>query len=45
VTQINSLKVFITGEVNKSGPYSLTSAITVIQVIWYAGGLKNICEE
>ena len=41
VKQINSLKVFITGEVNKPGPYPLTSVTTVIQLISYAGGLKE----
>ena len=41
VKEINSLKVFITGEVNKPGPYPLTSATTVIQLISQAGGLKE----
>jgi polysaccharide export outer membrane protein len=41
VKEINSLKVFITGEVNKPGPYPLTSATSVIQLISMAGGLKE----
>jgi polysaccharide export outer membrane protein len=45
VKQINSLKVFITGEVNKPGPYPLTSATTVIQLISYAGGLKEYAKS
>lgn len=41
VREINSLKVFITGEVNKPGPYSITSATTVMQLISLAGGLRE----
>lgn len=41
VREINSLKVFITGEVNKPGPYPITSATTVMQLISLAGGLKE----
>ena len=41
VREINSLKVFITGEVNKPGPYPLTSATTVMQLISLAGGLRE----
>ena len=41
VKEINSLKVFITGEVGKPGPYPLTSATTVIQLISLAGGLRE----
>ena len=41
VREINSRKVFITGEVNKTGPYPLTSATTVIQLISMAGGLRD----
>jgi len=39
VKQINSLKVFITGEVSKPGPYPLTGPRTVLQLISVAGGL------
>ena len=41
VREINSRKAFITGEVNKPGPYPLTSATTVMQLISLAGGLKE----
>ena len=41
VRQINSRKVFITGEVEKPGPYSLTAPTTVLQLISMAGGLKE----
>lgn len=41
VRQINSRKAFITGEVNKPGPYPLTSATTVLQLISLAGGLRE----
>src|SRR5689334_19853183 len=37
VREINSRKAFITGEVNKPGPYPLTSATTVMQLISLAG--------
>ncbi len=45
VRQINSRKVFITGEVNKPGPYPLTSAITVMQLIASAGGLREYADS
>jgi polysaccharide export outer membrane protein len=41
VRQINSRRAFITGEVNKPGPYSLTSPTSVMQLIAQAGGLKE----
>ncbi|HMJ85240.1 MAG TPA: polysaccharide biosynthesis/export family protein [Vicinamibacterales bacterium] len=41
VKQINSRKVFITGEVRKPGPYLLTGAMTVLQMISIAGGLAD----
>jgi len=41
VREINSLRVFITGEVNKPGPYPITSATTVMQLISLAGGLRE----
>jgi len=41
VREINSLRVFITGEVTKPGPYPITSATTVMQLISMAGGLKE----
>lgn len=41
VREINSRRAFITGEVNKPGPYPLTSATTVMQLISLAGGLRD----
>ena len=41
VREINSRRVFITGEVNKPGPYPLTSATSVLQLISLAGGLRD----
>jgi len=44
VKQINSRKVFITGEVRKPGPYLLTSPTTVLQMISIAGGLGDFAK-
>ena len=41
VRQINSRRVFITGEVNKPGPYPLTASTSVMQLIAMAGGLRE----
>jgi polysaccharide export outer membrane protein len=41
VKQINSRKVFITGEVAKPGAYPLTGPTTVLQLISMAGGLQE----
>jgi polysaccharide export outer membrane protein len=41
VKQSNSRRVFITGKVQKPGPYPLTSATTVLQLIAIAGGLRD----
>ncbi|HYB94109.1 MAG TPA: polysaccharide biosynthesis/export family protein [Vicinamibacterales bacterium] len=41
VREINSRKAFITGEVNKPGPYPLTAPTTVMQLISLAGGLRD----
>lgn len=41
VKEINSLKVFITGEVAKPGVYPLTSSMTVMQLLSLAGGLRE----
>ena len=41
VKQINSRKVFITGQVSKPGPYALTSPTTVVQLIAMAGGVAE----
>lgn len=45
VKQINSRKVFITGEVEKPGPYGLTGPMTVLQLIANAGGFKEYAER
>jgi polysaccharide export outer membrane protein len=41
VKQINSRKVFITGEVGKPGPYALMAPMTVMQLLVVAGGLRD----
>lgn len=45
VNQINSRKVFITGQVAKPGPYVLTAPTTVLQLISLAGGLKDFADS
>lgn len=45
VKQINSRKVFITGEVAKPGPYALTAPTTVLQLIATAGGLSEFAKQ
>jgi polysaccharide export outer membrane protein len=45
VRQINSRKAYITGEVNKPGPYPLTSPTTVLQLISLAGGLREYADS
>lgn len=45
VNQINSRKVFITGQVAKPGPYALTAPTTVLQLISLAGGLKDFADS
>jgi polysaccharide export outer membrane protein len=44
VKEINSRKVFITGEVSKPGAYPLVGPMTVIQLIAMAGGLKDYAD-
>jgi len=39
VKQINSRKVFITGQVQKPGPYALSGPTTVLQLIAMSGGV------
>jgi polysaccharide biosynthesis/export protein len=41
VKQINSRKVFITGEIEKPGPYPINGPTSVMQLISLAGGLKE----
>ena len=45
VKQINSRKVFITGEVNKPGSYALTAPTTVLQLLSTAGGFKDYAKS
>jgi polysaccharide biosynthesis/export protein len=45
VNEINSRKVFITGQVVKPGPYVITAPITVLQLISMAGGLKDFADS
>jgi polysaccharide export outer membrane protein len=45
VKQMNSRKVFITGEVHKPGPYPLVGPTTVLELIALAGGLKDYADR
>src|SRR5262245_29946174 len=45
VKQMNSRKVYITGEVGKPGPYLLTGPTTVLQLIAVAGGLSEFADS
>jgi polysaccharide export outer membrane protein len=45
VKQINSRKVYITGQVGKPGVYPLTGGMTVIQLIALAGGLGEYADR
>jgi polysaccharide biosynthesis/export protein len=45
VKQMNSRKVFITGEVHKPGPYPLVGPTTVLELISLAGGLKDYADR
>jgi polysaccharide biosynthesis/export protein len=45
VKQINSRKVYITGQIVKPGPYALAAPTTVLQLIAMAGGLKDFAER
>jgi polysaccharide export outer membrane protein len=44
VKEIHSRKVFITGEVERAGPYPLTRSTTVLQLIALAGGLREYAD-
>ena len=43
--QLNSRKVFITGEIQKPGPYVLTAPTTVLQLISMAGGMSEFAHR
>jgi polysaccharide export outer membrane protein len=45
VKQINSRKVFITGQVAKPGAYALNKPISVLQLISMAGGLLEFAKK
>ena len=45
VRQMNSRKVYITGEVARPGAYSLASTMTVMQLIAVAGGLTEFADS
>lgn len=45
VKQMNSRKVFITGEVEKPGAYPLNAPMRVLQLIALAGGLKEFAKR
>jgi polysaccharide biosynthesis/export protein len=45
VKEIRSRKVFITGSVEKPGPYVLMGPTTVLQLIAMAGGLKDYADQ
>jgi polysaccharide biosynthesis/export protein len=45
VKAINSRKVFVTGQVSKAGPYPLSGATTVLQLIATAGGVLEYADS
>ena len=45
VRQINSRRVFITGQIGKPGPYVLSPGLTVMQLIALAGGLTEFADS
>jgi polysaccharide export outer membrane protein len=45
VRQINSRKIYITGEVNAPGAYPLTRPLTIVQAIALAGGVREFAER
>jgi polysaccharide export outer membrane protein len=44
VKEIHSRQVYITGQVEKPGPYQLTGTTTVLQLIAMAGGLREFVD-
>ncbi len=44
VKEIKSRRVFITGQVDKPGPYLLKGSTTILQLIAIAGGLKDFAD-
>jgi polysaccharide export outer membrane protein len=45
VKQINSRRVYITGQVGKPGPYAIADRMTVMQLISTAGGLTEFAKK
>ena len=45
VKEIHSRKVFITGNVERPGPYGIGSSMTVLQLIALAGGLREYADS
>ena len=45
IKEIRSRRVFITGAVEKPGPFPLTGPTTVLQLIALAGGLKEFADQ
>ena len=45
IKQIHSRIVYITGQVARPGPYSLTTSMTVLQLLSTAGGLLEYADE
>jgi len=44
VKQINSRRIFITGQIAKPGPYPIAAPTTVLQLIAMAGGLNEFAD-
>jgi len=44
VKEIKSRKVFITGQVEKPGPYPMNGSVTILQLIATAGGLRDFAD-
>lgn len=45
VKQINSRRIFITGQIAKPGPYPIVAPTTVLQLIATAGGLNEFADS
>jgi polysaccharide export outer membrane protein len=45
VTQVNSKKYFITGEIGRPGPYAMPVPVTVLEALSNAGGFKDFANK
>ena len=45
VNEVNSRKVFVTGEVGRPGAFPLTGPMTILQVLALAGGFSEFADE